>query len=72
MIALRDKRGSLEAKSALVKIALVAQVGLLLSARAASAHFLLGDSVGVATLDMECAKIDSTRSRCEVRAGGER
>ena len=43
--ALRDKRGRLEAKSALVKIALVAQVVLLLSAGAASAHFLLGDSV---------------------------
>ena len=35
----------MEAKSILVKIALVAQVVLLLSAGAASAHFLLGDSV---------------------------
>ena len=35
--ALRDKRGRLEAKSALVKIALVAQVVLLPSAGAASA-----------------------------------
>jgi hypothetical protein len=35
----------LEAKSILVKIALVAQLVLLSSAGAASAHFLLGDSV---------------------------
>jgi hypothetical protein len=35
----------LEAKSILVKTALVAQLVLLLSAGAASAHFLLGDSV---------------------------
>jgi hypothetical protein len=37
----------LEAKSILVKTALVAQLVLLLSAGAASAHFLLGDSVNV-------------------------
>ncbi len=42
---LRDEIGSLEAKSTLVKVALVAQLVLLQSAGAASAHFLLGDSV---------------------------
>ncbi len=42
---LRDEIGSLEAKSTLVKVALVAQLVLLLSAGAASTHFLLGDSV---------------------------
>ena len=40
-----NKRGPLRAKTILVRIALVAQLVLLLSAGAASAHYLLGDSV---------------------------
>ena len=43
--ALEKKRGCLEAMSTLVKIALAAQLVLLLSAWTAFAHFLQGDSV---------------------------